>query len=519
MMGSTVLSILLWALAAAFVLDYGIGMDRLERGIVLVALAGVAVWTIRRFLVPALLVRESDAALAVLVDTAQGLHSNLVAAIEFDDDRRRQYGSEQLREVVVDQTGRSASGLNFLEGFSAGARRDLTRRLTICVVTAAVCLVPGVLYSDHTGAFLRRLVLGEARYPTRTSIESVAVDSSGKTVAEGSSVTFVVRGGGVLPASGEVRVEGIASGAEATIELVADSAVAGLYTGTLDRVLESLSYTVHLGDAYPVTRKLTVVPLPRVDLDMQVVVPKYARGKVPPRSDNQRHVIVPEGSAVIPVITASKPIASGTLTIEKDNRTFTLTRRGDALVLDDPNGPLARIDEMVRFGIRLTDTDGLSPENPVRGLVYVSADLVPRVGVVAYSRRVVPTASPELRYRAVDDYGLDHITLHVAVSDVDGKQTTLPPQVIARINGKHAGWEGAYRLNLKNLNVQKGCQVSVAVEAVDHRGEFAGKARRSEKWVFEVSDRQGVAEAMDRLTEQMDRKLDEILRAQLEAGK
>ena len=103
--------------------------------------------------------------------------------------------------------------------------------------------------------------------------------------------------------------------------------------------------------------------------------------------------------------------------------------------------------------------------------------------------------------------------------DADGKQTPQPPEVIARIKGKHAGWDGSYRLNLANLNVQKGYQVSVAIEAVDHRGEFAGKARRSEKWVFEVSDRQGVEEAMARLTEQMDRKLDEVLRAQVEAGK
>ena len=38
-------------------------------------------------------------------------------------------------------------------------------------------------------------------------------------------------------------------------------------------------------------------------------------------------------------------------------------------------------------------------------------------------------------------------------------------------------------------------------------------------WVFEVTDNAGVLEAMDQLTEQMDKKLDEIFRAQLEAGK
>jgi len=57
------------------------------------------------------------------------------------------------------------------------------------------------------------------------------------------------------------------------------------------------------------------------------------------------------------------------------------------------------------------------------------------------------------------------------------------------------------------------------IDAVDYRGELEGKSRRSEKWVFEVTDNAGGLEAMDRVTEQMDKKLDEILRAQLEAGK
>ena len=65
----------------------------------------------------------------------------------------------------------------------------------------------------------------------------------------------------------------------------------------------------------------------------------------------------------------------------------------------------------------------------------------------------------------------------------------------------------------------------MTVQAVDYRGKHKGqavpgKARRSDKWVFEVTDQQSVRDAMEnRFAEQMDRKLDEVLRAQLEAGK
>ena len=113
--GSSVLSILFWTLVVAFALDYFlIRMGRLERSIVLVAVIAVMVWTVIRYLLPALKVHESDTALAVMVDERHGMHSDLVAAIQFDDEGRLQYGSTELRDAVVEHTARSAADLNFL---------------------------------------------------------------------------------------------------------------------------------------------------------------------------------------------------------------------------------------------------------------------------------------------------------------------------------------------------------------------------------------------------------------------
>ena len=522
-MGSTVLSILLWTLGVAFVLDYWIGMDALERSIVLAAVVAVAAWTVWRYLLPAMKVHESDAALAVLVDARRGLHSNLVAAIEFDDDRP-QYGSEQLRETVVENTARAAAGMNFLEGFS---RRELVNRLLVFVVTAAICLVLGALYSAHAGAFLSRFVLGDARYPTRTEITEIIISSDGRidgSIAEGSSVTFEVHSRGREVEAGQVTIEPVAGGTQTTVTLVPRDKAQGVYVGTFPRVLEDLSCTVHLGDAYPERRRLTVVPLPRVKLTMEVDIPDYAAGKVPPRPENRRQVIIPEGSRVTPVITADKEMRSGTLTFEGDETRYELTRRGDALVLNDPASPLGRVTEMVRFEVNVRDIHGLTPENPVRGTVHVSADLPPRVALMAYSRRVLPTATPRLEYQAVDDYALDHLVLHVAVMDADGSQIDTSKTTVSLGKARSTYDRGSYRLALGGKGLRKGYQVLVAIEAVDYRGEEGGKAiegksRRSEKWIFEVSDQQGVLEGMKLLTEQMDKKLDEVIRAQVEAGK
>ena len=524
MMGFMVLSILLWAMAGAFLLDFWIHMDQLERIIVLLGVIGVTGWALVRYLLPALNVHETDTALAVLVDGMHGMHSDLVGAIQFDDEQRPQYGSGQLRDAVVEYTGQAAGELNFLEGFS---RKELFNRLLIFVVTAAVCLGPAIAYSQYTGAFLKRMVLFEARYPTRTSIEVISPVPD-YLQAEGEPVKFVIHarhasGPRELPESGQVRIEALKSGLETVVELIREGGeddIPAVYSGTLNRVLDDLSYTVHLGDTRSEIRQLKLVPRPRVELDMKIVAPKYVHGKVPPKPKNRRQAVVVEGSKVIPVITCkNKEIVKGTITFEKSDKAFPLRRDGKTLVFDADTGPLVRVIEMVRFEIDVTDSNNQHPESPIKGVVHIAADLPPRAALMGYSRYIVPGATPELRFRAIDDYALDQITLHLAIIDADGQQTEQPPVPIAKLKGKQADYRGSYMLNLEKMKLQKGYQISALIEAVDYRGELEGKSRRSEKWVFEITDNAGVLEAMDRLTEQMDKKLDEILRAQLEAGK
>jgi len=528
MMGSTALSILLWTLAAAFVLDYWIRMDRLERGIVLVAAIGVVIWTIVRHVAPALRTQESDTLLAVMVDGKQGMHSDLVAAIQFDDTQRAQYGSAQLRDSVVDRTGKAAGGLNFLKGFS---RTELMHRLLVFVVTVAICGVPGTLYSGHTRAFLNRLFLGNAHYPTETQIRDIL--SPGDTADEGRPITFRITAQGKLPESGRVEVETIDGDLATTVKLHPGDKVAGEYTGTLSgRARNDLSYTVYLGDAVPRTGRVSLNRRPRVELNMEVVRPPYAHGRVPPKSKNRRLAVVFEGSRVIPVVSSDKEIASGRLVIEKDKRSFAMKRRKDGTFVLDDDGtdcPLARVTEKVIFYIEVVDKKhGLSPENSIKGVVQVSTDRPPRAALAAYSEVVVPNATPELVYRAVDDFGLDQLILHMVVRDAEGNQTKMPSVQLALPEGGDTTDTGrrSYALALAGLTPKllKGQKVALTVEAVDYRGTFKGAkikgaSTKSVEWVFSVSDKAGVREAVNRLSQQTDKKLDEILRAQVEAGR
>lgn len=528
MMGSTAVSILLWTLAAAFVLDVRIRMDLLERGIVLAAAIGVAIWTIVRYVTPALRAHESDTLLAVMVDGKHGLHSDLVAALQFDDTQRAQYGSAQLRASVVERTANTAGGLNFLKGFS---RTELMHRLLVLVVTVAICGVLGSIYSGHTRAFLNRLFLGSAHYPTQTEILDIL--SPGDTTDEGRPITFRITARGKLPESGRVEVETTDGDLTTTVDLRPDGKMAGAYTGTLTgRARDDLSYTVYLGDAVPRTGRVSLNRRPRVELDMEVVPPSHAHGRVPPKSKNRWLAVVLEGSQVIPVVSSDKEMASATLVLEKDNRSFAMKRRKDGTFVldkDDTNCPLARVTEKVSFRINVIDKEhGLSPENTIRGVVQVSNDLPPRVALAAYSEVVVPDATPELVYRAVDDFGLDQLILHVVVRDEEGNQTPMPPVPLVLPQGRDTTDTGrrSYTLVLASLRPKllKGYKVALTVEAADYRGTFKGakikgETKRSEEWIFAVSDKAGVQEAVNRLSQQTDKKLDEILRAQVEAGR
>jgi hypothetical protein len=405
------------------------------------------------------------------------------------------------------------------------------RRLLVFVITVAICLPLAVIYSGHTIAFLNRLLLGKAHYPTRILIKEIR--SPGQTATYADPVTFIVRGAvseGVpeseMPESGQVQIEAISTGLETTVNLVRSKEDPSLYKGTLNRVLDDLDYVIYLGDAESEPRRLELIPLPLAELTMEVIAPTYASTKAPPQPKNPRQALVLEGSRVKLTVTADKELASTTITFEKDKQEIPLERRGKKFVLDSKTGPLSSVTETVRFEIQIKDTDGLSPENPIKGVIHVSVDLPPRVALAAYSQFVVPKAAPQVMFKAVDDYALDRLVLHRTIVRAEGKEEIPLEPITFKVEDHKALFAGSYRLHLGELkidgkpaNLQKGEQVVLAVEAVDFRGSMEGKSRRSEKWAFEVTDRAGVLGAMDRLDEQMDKKLNEILRAQLEAGK
>jgi hypothetical protein len=508
-------SIILWILLAAFVLDVLAHMGILERVIILAITGFALIRCFTRLVLPALAVKESEIDIALLVESKQGISSELVAALQFEDSQRAQFGSTPLRDAVVADTAKIAPSLDYLDGFS---RAELRKNLIIFAITVIATLVPVATIPGFVDAFANRFLLGNAHYPTRTVI--VELVSPGTKTAYGRPVEFAVRIDGSIPDGGHVDLKSLSSGITASIPLAPSPDDPKLFVGTLSRALEPLSYAFFVGDAYTDPVTLDLVPLPRIDVAFEKETPEYARAKFAEASGRQRAIL--EGSRVIPVVTADKALRSAQITI--DDVVFEMRKDGERFVLDSPDSPLAAVSTSVRYAIQVEDSDGLSLDSPVSGMLQVRPDQPPRIAAATVTRTVLPTATPRVKFKALDDYALGSIRVHKIVqrlidSPEEGQDTPEPEApILAEVASiaDHADmYSDTVQIDLSDLELVKGDRVIVHFEALDYRGEAEPKSGRSEALIFQVSDRAGVLSAMRELDEQLDKKLNQIIHAQL----
>lgn len=524
--------ILLWVLMGAFVLDVLLHMGKIERALVLFFFAAMGFWAFRKYVLPAIRVSEDPVELALMVERQQGIGSDLVAALQFSDEKRSQFGSGDLRQAVIEYTDEVSGSLNYLEGFS---RQELTQRMIVLAVTVLVVLLPVVAMPGHVSAFANRFFLGSAHYPTRTVIDKI--ESPGERAPYGQPIRFAVRISGILPEQGIIELRAVASGLKTTIDLRPSEKEPTLYVGELPRALDDISYIVRIGDAYTEPRKVELIPLPIVELKLAIETPAYALERFQAGNEGRQRVAL-EGSRVIPSITADKKLEAATITI--DGQSFPMRMTANGFTLDSADNPLAKVAKDVRYEVQVRDADGLGLERPVSGVLQVRADQSPRIAAATVTRFVLAEASPQIRFKAMDDYGLEKIIVRkVVIRAADAATAPITPvesaggaagavivgeqvaSTIAEPAGRIRELTDTIKVELTPLKLVIGDRVEITIEAVDHRGDPVknpGKSTRSERMVFQVTDRKGVLDAMRELDAQMDKKLDQIIDAQLGGG-
>ena len=206
----------LWALLVVFLVDFLLQREVAapQRAILLLIAAAAVAWAFYKYARPLLAIRESEVDMALLVERQQQLDSDLVAAIQFEDDVQGRWGSRELELAVIDYVGTVGDGIDVYQGFD---RSQLKRRAQIFGITAAVIAAAGLIFPGHMAAFANRLALGSQHYPSATQVKSLAVN--GRNVltgsgmqpvsircAEGRGIEFLLRIEGSLPEKGLARL-------------------------------------------------------------------------------------------------------------------------------------------------------------------------------------------------------------------------------------------------------------------------------------------------------------------------
>lgn len=535
---------LMWLLILAFLVDFWLEMNRPQRFLSLLCIAGALWWTFSRFTKPFLGHRETELDIALLVEKQQEIDTDLVAALQFESPAAKTWGSATLERAVIDYVADFGKSINVFKGFDT---RQLKRRLGALAVTSLLVGLAIGLFPNHASAFFNRLLLGSKHYPTRTVIEKILVngqevkpDASSASIKMpfGKPLRIQVTCSGELPVEGLARLTSIAQGATTTLKLTSKSSTetktqlsaktqpsAGTqsYDGEHPRLVDSLNYQLYLGDAWTDPVTLKVIPLPVVTVDLSAMAPSYAaKSEQANEKSGSRQIAVLEGSRVeLKVTCSNKPLASVQLTVDKVPVPMLAMDEGKRIWQLPENGhPFQRVTAPIRYSIQVEDEDNLSLEQPITGFVRLKGDRPPRVIAGIISKRILPGAKPKISFGASDDYGLGQIRLIEEVVRESGETTrtevdveTIPPEQQPKTT-----YRGQYTADLKKLKLVKGDQLRLIVEAIDFRGEGAGKSATSEPLVLEVTDVQGFLAGMAETDEQSARRLDAIIQRQLGIG-
>jgi len=208
-------------LVGAFLIDISFQREMTTgvRAFALLIYAGIAFWAFRRYTAPFLGHQETDVDMALLVERQQldPDHRDLVAAMQFETPEASKWGSQQLKNAVIDYVAEFGKGLNVFEGFS---REQFNRRITALVAAAAVVVGIVLISPQYAGIFANRLALGSKHYPTNTQIDRVIVNyqkvlggdlgtgaaPSDSRSPQGKPVTFIVQCSGDLPVADDTSV-------------------------------------------------------------------------------------------------------------------------------------------------------------------------------------------------------------------------------------------------------------------------------------------------------------------------
>jgi hypothetical protein len=500
-----------WSFLILFVIDVLTEMGNLERFVLLAAAAGILGWQAWKVVLPAVVDREDLILVATKIQRHHDIASDLVASLQFADTQRNQYGSENLRGLVVENSSLISEKLDYLAGFS---RPELWKSFAVALISLTLVVIPAITSPSHFQTFLNRLLLQDARYPTTTEILDVRI--TGNSVVHGRPVQFVVTVDltKVVPTTGTLEITN-ESGSVSVLDLLRGEK-AGEYIVTLDRAIEDFAAIAYLGDDRSNPQHISVLQVPRPVVHMNVITPPYAADAFDNQRTGSRNRRVLQGSDVIPYVESDKPLKSATLTIGEEN--YSLIDEGGKWKMPTQNHPLMNIQSTTRYQVDVVDKDGISPTRRVTGILQVRPDQKPRIVAATVINLVLSNAAPRIKFRAVDDFGLGQVAASITIIRSGVNEVDERKIILHRFTPPLKTVADTVAIELEDFNLKIGDAVQVTLTTTDYRGSLDGVVAEAEVIELMVTSRAEFLAAMREVDSQTDEKLDRIIKAQLGIG-
>jgi hypothetical protein len=302
-------------------------------------------------------------------------------------------------------------------------------------------------------------------------------------------------------------------------------------------MVESLQYQIYLGDAWTNRSRIRMIPLPVIEPQFEVAPPAYAAGV--------ETVASYVGASSFTVLAASRvqlrvrsvnsrPLDSVTLRIlgQRDitqHDLVPLSESRTAWGLPADTNVWRSVTEQQQYELIVKDAEGLRPREPVIGQIRVRPDQPPSAQLNTVHQVVLPAARPTLALTADDDYLIARLRLRIEI-----ERFALPDETVQSadeelfhvdvaadrwpLKARSLPLDTTYSLDMSQWNLSKGDQLKLTLEAADGRGSSPGAVTPSEPLYLEVSDQTGVLAAIAEADEEAERRLDEMIQQQLDAG-
>ena len=501
-----------------------------QRVVVMVAALAVAGWIVWRVGGRRMMIRLSDADLALIVERHYPiLGDRLISAVQFASPDRAGDASTALLERMARQANETAERLDFLAPLN---RLSLLRRLALA---AAVAAAPAAMAMAAPAVlnvwFSRNVLLVDTpwRAKRNPALDTYLVLDGGPvfTVVRGDDLPVVVRvrpGSRVVPEQVTLCVR--VGDWPVASEWVDRTAGSMRYPATLRRVTEPLEFWAAGGDGRsPVGRVRVIEPAKVRGVWFTVEYPGYMN-RPARRFDGRRGgLAAPPGAWITVEAMTTKPLEAAAVLVDGRavGRTAVGPVRFDAAGAEAPGfvsrfglAPPADDAPTVLLRFELTDADGYPGRAETTFPIHIQYDQPPELTVdwLASAAKVTPRAVIGAVIDVRDDCGVVELRAEVTVAAVSGGPRSLPIRTYRKPRRQDTLAE--HNVDLSSLGLTPGDTIRLSIAAVDSLPVSAGgpNLRRSEPRRFSVISEDDLRAELLSQQKQMRLRMDQAMEAQ-----